>query len=87
MTPEQWLSLVIERAQELRTAGVSSISVDGAAVHLYPAEPAQFVPATAPVHLGQPADEPVLNPLDDPETFGGLLPGYTFPATSPGAIE
>lgn len=34
-----------------------------------------------------PADTGELNPLDDPSTFGGVLPGYEIPASVPGAVE
>lgn len=83
MTPEQWLQLVIDRAPELRSAGVDSISIDGASVHLLPVEPEPPAVTAMPAS----ADQQFLSPLDDPETFGGVLPGYTFPVSPPGALE
>jgi hypothetical protein len=84
MTPQEWVGLIVERAGELRAAGVQSISVDGASVTLLPSDGGLV--ATGKVPPG-PVDEPLLHPLDDPETFGGVLPGYTFPVSQPGAIE
>jgi len=85
MTPSDWVCLIIERAAELRAAGVQSISVDGASVILLPADTGLLVASGAVPPA--PIDQPPLNPLDDPETFGGVLPGYTFPVTPPGALE
>ena len=85
MTPDQWVSLICDRAADLRAAGVQSISIDGATVTLYESMPAL---AAAPGKLPPgPPEKPALSPLDDPETFGGILPGYDFPAALPGAVE
>lgn len=85
MTPEQWFALICDRAADLRSAGVQSISIDGVTVTLYEGIPSL---AAAPVKLQPgPAEKPTLSPLDDPETFGGILPGYDFPAVLPGAVE
>lgn len=84
MSPEQWVSLIIERGAELRAVGALSISVDGASVTLAPADP--VMPTAGPVPPGPP-ERPAIDPFEDPETFGGILPGYVFPATPPGALE
>lgn len=85
MTPEQWFALICDRAADLRSAGVKSISIDGVTVTLYEGIPSL---AAAPVKLQPgPAEKPTLSPLDDPETFGGILPGYDFPVSMPGAVE
>jgi hypothetical protein len=85
MTGEQWVDLIISRAADLRSAGVQQISVDGASVVLLPSELAPLV-ASGAVPSG-PAERSLLDPFDDPETFGGVMPGYEFPATPPGELE
>lgn len=84
MTPEQWVGLIIDRAAELRAAGVQRISVDGASAVLLPEYPASATGAAIPPG---PPEKPPLHPFDDPEVFGGVLPGYEFPAAPPGAVE
>lgn len=84
MTGEQWVDLIISRGAELRAAGVQQISVDGASVVLAPTD-GQMV-ATGTVPAGPP-ERPAIDPFEDPETFGGVLPGYTFPVSPPGALE
>lgn len=85
MTPSEWVELICDRAADLRSAGVKSISIDGATVTLYESMPALAVSA-GKLPPGPPETVP-LSPLDDPETFGGILPGYDFPAALPGAVE
>lgn len=85
MTPSEWVALICDRASDLRAAGVQSISIDGATVTLYEGAPALHS-STGTVPPGPP-DRPTLGPLDDPETFGGILPGYEFPVSPPGALE
>lgn len=85
VSPEQWVSLICDRAADLRAAGVQSISIDGATVTLYEGMP--VVATKAEKIPPGPPERPTLSPLDDPETFGGILPGYDFPVSSPGALE
>jgi len=85
MNAEQWVELIITRGAELRAVGCQQISVDGASATLAPEEPAHA--ATAVTVPAGPAEKSLLDPFEDPDTFGGVLPGYTFPASPPGAVE
>lgn len=68
-TPAQWLELLIERAPQLRRAGVTRIALEGCTVDLAPVEPAA-------VHVPEEEAE-LLDPLDDPRTFpGGRMPTF-----------
>jgi hypothetical protein len=84
MNAEQWVELIITRGAELRAVGCQQISVDGASATLLPEYPTHA--ATSAVPPG-PAEKSLLDPFEDPDTFGGVLPGYTFPASPPGAVE
>jgi len=69
--PAELLDLLIDRAPQLRTAGVESLVLhpDGAFdVKLRAAEP--------PIQFTKPdvAEDAHPHPLDDPETFGGAMP-------------
>lgn len=72
--PAELLSLIADKALELRKAGITRFALDGLSVELAPyVEPEpQLVPTQA-----SPARES-LDPLDDPETFG-LPPGSPVP--------
>lgn len=62
------LDVVVRKADELREKGVLEIECDGLRLKLAPAAAAAPVAVTT-----EDEDEPV-NPLDDPDTFGGQLP-------------
>jgi hypothetical protein len=75
---KEWLLLLAEQAPALRAAGVLSVSIDGAAATFLPAE-AAIAMAAAPTADDQRPREPtgdLTDPLNDPATFGGTLPGY-----------
>lgn len=68
-----WIDLVLERANELRSAGVLSISFEGCA--------ATF--AALPVVVGKDDSKPIeqepdiVDPFQDPASYpGGLVPGF-----------
>lgn len=75
MTVAELLTLIEARAPGLRAAGVLGFEVEGAKVQLapYAGDAATSVQSTA----AEP--EPTADPLDDPATFGGVLPGYRIP--------
>lgn len=80
MTPADWLTLIEARAPGLRAAGVQSVTLEGATIKLAP----YVGESVATGEVVVPVEEPDLtNPLDDPMTFGGILPGYQIPATRP----
>ena len=70
---DSWLDTVLARAIELRTAGVSSVTVDGCSV--------SFLPLVTPVagEIGKPdasADQHY-DALTDPNSYpGGVVPGF-----------
>lgn len=76
-----WLDLVIARAAALRDAGILSISFEGAHVALAPPPPPPLDLETAP------GPSVILDPMEDPATFGGVLPGYRIPSAQPTALE
>jgi len=90
VTPDEWFRLVELHAPTLREVGVLSIRLEGCEVQLAP-NPAGPRPQFPGMDDARPKDPPPqaveLNALDDPETFGGRLPGYTVPATLPLPIE
>lgn len=73
--PSDLLTLIAERAEALRKAGVSSVQLDGVAFTLHPYQPAPVSERTD-TDVDEPAD-----PLDDAATFGlppgSRLPGFT----------
>lgn len=79
LNPVELLDLLEARAPRLRTAGVLSLTFDGVSVRFTAADPAQ----TSSEKIEHVAPPPIiLNALDDPATFGGVLPGYQVPASS-----
>jgi len=68
-----WMRLVLEHAAELRKRGVQLISADGYAVHLAPPDPLR-----EPLERVR-VEDPILDAMNDPATFGGTLPGYRIP--------
>jgi hypothetical protein len=74
MTAEQWVDLLIRRGGELRAAGVLRISAEGYSVALAPLFPETEVQAD-----GKTLAIAELDPLEDPITFGGSVPGYDIP--------
>ena len=92
MTPAEWLTLLESRAILLRAAGVTEVTVDGCTAKFAPFTPPREVqfPGMDDAPDAQPIAEEHLNALDDPMTFGGILPGYKLPAqtaTQPEPIE
>ena len=76
LTPAELVDLLIRRAPELRAAGVLQFPLEGGPVVLAAAEPMPVERATG----GGEAFDPLLDPLDDPMTFGGgPVPGYKIP--------
>jgi hypothetical protein len=71
-TAAEILTLITERAEALRKAGVLVVQVDNFSVQLVPwSEPPP--PATAAVEEG-----PFIDPLEDPATYqNGRVPGFT----------
>lgn len=85
MTPADagaWIDLIIARAPALREAGVSTITFEGGAtLSLAPPPPPSL-------DLGPTRGEPIiLDPMEDPATFGGVLPGYRIPSRTPTDLE
>ena len=75
---ERRLKLIADTAPGMRSAGVKSLDVDGITVRY---APPYGPPDTSPVvRPDKPPDEPTQEPeidaLDDPETYGGEVPGY-----------
>jgi len=67
-----WINLVLARAQELRTAGVLSITFDNCGATLAPAEP---VIDDSKIKIDD--VEVPRNPFEDPASYpGGYVPGY-----------
>ena len=63
------LEALEDKAKTLRDAGVRRLRIDGLEVELAPAEPAIVV-------AGPPERAELLDPLDDPDTFGGRMPSF-----------
>lgn len=65
----EWLAMVAEHAAALRGAGVLEMRLpDGGVI--------RFAPQAEPEARAKSQPRDLLNPLDDPATFGGRLPGY-----------
>lgn len=81
VTPQEWLALIAARAPDLRSAGVLSVEIDGTRASFRLAPDAPIPPVAEapdqPAAIEQPTYQE-LNPLDDPDTFGGAVPGYEF---------
>lgn len=80
LQPAEWLDLIIEKAPELRSAGVTSLELDGVCIELAPKEQEQDYLATWRAPLEE--AEEYAHPLNDPETYGlrdgQPLPGYSL---------
>lgn len=69
-----WLDLLSERADALRTAGVSSVAVDGLSATFLPLAPPQ--PSFADIKLDDQIPDGLPAHLD-PRTYpGGIVPGF-----------
>ncbi len=75
------LSTVIKRAPGLRSAGVTTITIDGVSFALAPPE---VVPTRAAID--DVPDEDYSDPLDDPKTYGRMTgtPGFQRPRNEGG---
>lgn len=75
LAPADWLTLIADRAPQLREAGVLELTVDGVTVRLAPYEP----PPAQPRREEAAVEDP--DPLNDPATFGriGRAPGFDRP--------
>ena len=74
LDPASWLTLVAQRAPELRRAGVESISLAGCSIKLAPWSEPLGKPEAAT--LEGPDDS---NPLFDPANYaGGIVPGFVI---------
>ncbi len=69
LTPAAWLALITEMAPEMRRAGLTEVCLFGVSFKMteHIPEAAQEKPVK-PAHVG-PA-------MDDPVTYGGVLPGF-----------
>lgn len=68
------LALIEQRAPGLRAAGVRSVALDGMTIRLTAADPPAGV--LLPSALGPEPGRDLTNPLEDPDTYGGALPGF-----------
>lgn len=88
---ERVIAVIKAEAEAMRSVGVLSMSLDGLSFQLsdrpveapgkdeeivMPGDPRGSAPALAEV-----------DPMNDPETFGGILPGYDVPASVPQPLE
>ena len=73
--PAELLDLLIEKAPELRRAGVLEVAINGLSARLSP-------PQRAAAKIDKTPPEQPRDPLNDPETFGlragAKLPGLHF---------
>ena len=72
--PKDWIALIESKADALRRVGVSKfeLSGDGCRVELHPADP----PTVGGDKAREETEVDGMDPLNDPATFGGNLPGY-----------
>src|SRR5690348_13962038 len=68
---DEALTLIAAKAKALREAGVSKLELLGIALELLPDDPPASLPTPETRNDGE---EAPVDPLDDPETFGGALP-------------
>lgn len=73
--PRAWLDLVIEKAPALRDAGVTCVHFDKVMIELAASDAPARVAATPESEV---VDE--IDPLLDPATYGGRVPGFRRPA-------
>ena len=75
-----WIGLVLERADELRRAGVLQIGPGTATLAPYTPPP----PASDSSSNATPTPERALAPIDDPHSFpDGIVPGFTIERVLP----
>jgi hypothetical protein len=77
LSPDQWLTLLEERAPRLIKAGIRSLSLtpDGVVVGLAEREPTQDGKGVDMTPAPQPKESS--NPLHDETTYaGGVIPGF-----------
>ncbi len=71
-----WIRTLVEHADELREAGVSSLKVGEYAATLLPKPPPE--PTYGDVK-NEPGIPDGLHPLEDPHSYpGGIVPGFTI---------
>lgn len=92
LSPDEWLTLIERHALALREVGVLEVELDGCRIVLSPSTSkpkVEFPGMDDAAPRGDQAAQPMgtLNALDDPDTFGGRLPGYQVPTTLPAPIE
>lgn len=86
---KQWIALLIERARDLRAAGVTSLTIGDTSITLAPFEDAPAQTGTTTTQMtameriaaGE-TDGTYLDVLDDPKTYGRTngTPGFERPA-------
>jgi len=72
----QWLDLVIAKAEALRASGVTTITVGNCSVQLAELPPLALIHASGPTPRKDPEPNHDMDPLGDPALFGGSLPGF-----------
>jgi hypothetical protein len=87
LTAAEWFSLLEQHALMLREVGVLEFELDGCRVTLAPTTSRPRVEFPGMDDAAPHQSMGTLNALDDPDTFGGSLPGYQVPATLPAPIE
>lgn len=68
ISPAEWLRLITEHAKALREAGVTRLKLSGCELELSKEEPM--------VVRIESEERTFEDPLDDPATFGGRMPGF-----------
>jgi hypothetical protein len=75
-----WIDMVLLRADELRRAGISAVSIDGCTASLLPAEPE---PPKFP-DVKNDASPDGLPALNDPASYAdGIVPGFVIERLDP----
>jgi hypothetical protein len=78
---DRWIKLLIERAPELRRAGITRLTLASVSVELAPfTEPAAPAASSSSGGTTAPAPGEAVPPaLDDPATYAdGIVPGWTI---------
>jgi hypothetical protein len=84
MTPadlDALCSVIAQHAPGLREAGVTSLELDDVKIAIAPAVP------NVPIDMKEGKDPVAIDPLDDPETYGGRVPGFQRPRRKSGRDE
>lgn len=71
-----WVDLILRHAVDLRERGVLHLCVDGFVVSLAPRDPPR---EPLDDRSNGRVEDPILDAMNDPATFGGSLPGYRIP--------